>query len=69
MNDIGVDLLLDKSWSLNYALHAGWCRLVDMPLNVVDNVVIHRAVENGLHLYDSIIADSLLNDGRTITIY
>jgi len=62
VNNIHLDSLLDDGIPLIYPSH-GWSGgLLYVLLNVVDDVVVHTPVEDGLHLHYSVISDALLDD-------
>lgn len=64
INDVRVQLLLDDGLALEDLLLGRGSGLDDVLLDVVHDVVIDRAVEDGLHLDHAVIADRLLDDWR-----
>jgi hypothetical protein len=59
-----MHLLLNNGLILNNTA-LGRSGLMNVLLNVMDDVVIHRAVENGLHFDHTVVPDCLLHDGST----
>jgi len=60
---IGVDLLLHNGLALkDLALRRSG--FMDVLLNVMDDVVVHGAMEDRLHLHHAVIPNTLLHDGR-----
>jgi len=62
VNDVGMNLMLDNRLILDDAALAG-SRFVDMLLDVMDDVVVYRAVENRLHFHHAVVPHCLLHDG------
>jgi hypothetical protein len=63
VNHVGNHVLLHKSWSLHYTAHVRRRRLRDVLLDVMDNVLVDFAVDDGLHLNDAVLPDGLLHNG------
>jgi len=59
---IGVDLLLHNGCTLDNATHVGGTWLLNVPLNVVDDVVIDLTMDYRLHFNDTILPHGLLDD-------
>jgi len=62
VNDVGMNLMLDNRLILDDAALAG-SRFMDMLLDVMDDVVVYRAVENRLHFHHAVVPHCLLHDG------
>ena len=59
---VGMVVLLYNSILLVYS-SLGRCRgLLDMPLNVMYDVMVHLSMDHWLNLKDSVVPDVLLND-------
>jgi len=64
IHDLSVDILLNDRLVLEDALlrRSG---LGDVLLDVMHDIVVHGAVQNGLHLHYAVLADCLLDDGSS----
>jgi hypothetical protein len=60
-----VQILLNDGLALDDAALGGRCGLLDVLLDVMHDVVVNGAVEDGLHLNHAVLADRLLHDWCT----
>jgi len=63
INNIGIDLLLNDGLVLKGVDGLGSCWFNDVPLDVMDNVLVNAAMKDRLYFHDVVITDCLLDDG------